>query len=252
MFNAVHTEKDVQLQTFLSGRLSYLFLNKLDPDKRNRYGKSLEEFAWGKVEDKSAGSQRRMWFSLYRSIALTKEGTDRLYNVWKSGALPCNSPLSEDELCILAFNLSLKDYPAADSILNQQFREIKNPDRKKKFAFIRPAVSHDESVRDEFFESLRKEENREQEPWVIEALAYLHSPLRENSSEKYIQPSLEMLEEIKATGDIFFPGNWITTTLEGHHSEVAKETVLSFLKTHPGYPENLKLKILQAGDQLLR
>jgi aminopeptidase N len=136
--------------------------------------------------------------------------------------------------------------------MKQQYNNIKNPDRKKKFAFIAPAVSGDEAVRDSFFESLKKAENREQEPWVIEALGYLHSPLRQKSSEKYILPSLELLEEIKATGDIFFPAGWITTTLQGHQSEVAKETVISFLKTHPGYPENLRLKILQAADQLMR
>jgi aminopeptidase N len=252
MFSAIDSENDQLIQTYLTGRLAYIFLNKFDAGERNVYGVQLEELAWRKVSDNSAGSQRRTWFSLYRSIALTKEGLDRLYKIWQSGKLPGGVTLSEDEQCTTAFNLSLKDYPLADSVLSQQSRSIKNPDRLKKFAFIRPAVSTDESVRLKFFESLRDQANREREPWVIEALGYLHSPLRENSSEKYILPSLEMLEEIKATGDIFFPASWITTTLEGHHSDYAKQTVTDFLNSHPDYPENLKLKILQAADQLLK
>ncbi|HPT11513.1 MAG TPA: M1 family aminopeptidase [Bacteroidales bacterium] len=252
MFNAIHSENDLQLQTWLSGRLSYIFLNKFDDSERGHYGKLLEDFSWERVSDKSVGSQRRTWFALFRNIALSEEALSRLYKVWETGSLPCDVKLSEDDLCTVAFTLSLKDYPDAGSLMKQQYNNITNPDRKKKFAFISPSVSGDEAVRDAFFESLKKEENRSQEPWVIEALGYLHSPLRQKSSEKYILPSLELLEEIKATGDIFFPASWITTTLEGHHSENARQVVTSFLKTHPGYPENLRLKILQAADQLIR
>jgi aminopeptidase N len=94
--------------------------------------------------------------------------------------------------------------------------------------------------------------NREHEQWVIEALGYLHHPMVAKRSEKYILQSLEMLEEIKSTGDIFFPGSWITTTLAGHHSPEARTTVEKFLDDHPDYPPDLKLKILQAADHLFR
>ena len=252
MLASLQEEKELQLQTYLSGRISFIFLNRFDNEKRNRYGRQLEDFAWARVSDISAGSQRRTWFALFRNTALTRKAMDQLFKVWQTGELPGKTKLSDDELSTLAFNLAVKDYPGADSVLSRQYRRLTNPDLKKKLAFIAPAVSGSEQVRDAFFESLKKAENREQEPWVIEALGYLHYPLREASSEKYILPSLEMLEEIKATGDIFFPASWLSATLEGHHSEAAKEIVKNFLITHPGYPENLKLKILQAGDQLMR
>jgi len=252
MFNALHTETDIQLQTYLAGRLAYIFMYKFDNDKRLLYGNSMEDFAWSKVTNESVVSQCRTWFSLFRTIALSKEGLDQLFRVWQSGFLPGGMKLSEDELCTLALNLSLKGYPGADGLIKCQYENMTDPDRKKRFAFISPAVSANDSVRDAFFESLKKPENREHEPWVLEALGYLHSPLREKSSDKYILPSLEMLEEIKATGDIFFPGSWITATLEGHHSTEARSVVTGFLNSHPGYPENLRLKILQAADQLIR
>ncbi len=72
------------------------------------------------------------------------------------------------------------------------------------------------------------------------------------SSGKYILQSLEMLEEIKNTGDIFFPGSWISNTLAGHRSSEALKTVEKFLEDHPDYPQDLKLKILQGADHLLR
>ena len=62
-------------------------------------------------------------------------------------------------------------------------------------SFIIPALSNDESVRDVFFESLKQKENRVKEPWVGRALQYLHHPLRAESAEKYIIPSLELVRE---------------------------------------------------------
>jgi len=87
---------------------------------------------------------------------------------------------------------------------------------------------------------------------VLEALGFLHHPMMAQRSEHYILPSLEMLEEIKATGDIFFPGSWISSTLAGHRSAEALLTVEDFLDSHPDYPQDLKLKILQAADHLTR
>jgi aminopeptidase N len=87
---------------------------------------------------------------------------------------------------------------------------------------------------------------------VLDALGYLHHPLMAKKSEKYILPSLAMLEEIKSTGDIFFPGGWISATLAGHHSDSARVTVEKFLDENPDYPQDLSLKILQAADHLFR
>jgi aminopeptidase N len=87
---------------------------------------------------------------------------------------------------------------------------------------------------------------------VLETLGYLHHPAVAERSEKYILPSLEMLEEIKSTGDIFFPGGWVTATLEGHRSTEARTTVEKFLDDHPDYSADLRLKILQAADHLFR
>ena len=81
-----------------------------------------------------------------------------------------------------------------------------------------PALSADPAERDAFFASLDDVANRRREPWVLEALRYLHHPLRAAASEKYIEPSLELLQEIQRTGDIFFPKRWMDATLGGHRS----------------------------------
>jgi aminopeptidase N len=82
----------------------------------------------------------------------------------------------------------------------------------------------------------------------LEALGYLHHPLRSHSSGKYLLPSLELLQEIQLTGDIFFPQRWLNVTFEGH-TKCEEVTVASnFLGSHKDYPPYLASKILQAMD----
>ena len=76
--------------------------------------------------------------------------------------------------------------------------------------------------------------------------------MRVKESEKYIRPSLELLEEIQKTGDIFFPARFIGATLSRHQSLSAKNIVNQFLEDYPNYSPPLKLKILQAADNLFR
>ncbi len=87
---------------------------------------------------------------------------------------------------------------------------------------------------------------------MVEALALLHYPLRAAGSEKYLLPSLELVEEIQRTGDIFFPKAWLDATLGGHRSPAAAATVRDFLASRPDYPPRLRGKILQAADLLFR
>ena len=60
------------------------------------------------------------------------------------------------------------------------------------------------------------------------------------------------MEEIQATGDIFFPRRWIGATLSGHQSPEAAAIVRTFLEERPDYPYRLRNKILMAADLLFR
>lgn len=54
------------------------------------------------------------------------------------------------------------------------------------------------------------------------------------------------------TGDIFFPSAWLTGSLASHRSAEAAAIVEEFLESNPDYPGQLRMKILQAADPLLR
>ena len=245
-------EPDLQLRDYLFGRLSSVYWNYLSSAEREEYGRQTEKTVWEMMLRSETPSSKRTWYNLYRNIALSQEALRRLEKIWSDSALPGGQKLSIDDQCTLAFTLALKRHPDAATIIEKQRIRIADNDRLQRFDFVIPSVSADQSVRDAFFESLKDPANREHEPWVIEALGYLNHPVVAQSSVRYILPSLEMLEEIKSTGDIFFPGSWINATLGGHHSVEAKEIVVKFLNDHPDYPQDLRLKILQAADPLLR
>lgn len=128
----------------------------------------------------------------------------------------------------------------------------RNPDSKRKLEFLKPSLSADQSERDAFFESLAQKERREVESWVLDALRNLHHPLRTDVSEHYLRPSLELLQEIQITGDIFFPKHWLDLTLGNYRSATAVRSVRIFLDERPDYNEQLRMKILQSADMVFR
>lgn len=136
------------------------------------------------------------------------------------------------------------------SLLDAQEARIANPDRKQRFAFVRPALDADPARRDAFFASLGDVTNRRREPWVLEALGCLHHPLRAERAERYVQPSLDMLEEIRRTGDIFFPRRWLDATIGGHRSRAVADTVHAFLAARPDSPPRLRRIVQQVADEL--
>ncbi|HAN79461.1 MAG TPA: peptidase M1, partial [Bacteroidales bacterium] len=110
-----------------------------------------------------------------------------------------------------------------------------------------PAISPDQKVRDLFFTSLKKEENRTHEPWVNTAMYYLNHPIRAKVSSIYLKEGISMLEEIRTTGDIFFPTDWAKNLLWGHTSVEEVKQISTYIK-EANIPQSLKNKALQALD----
>ena len=250
--HALESENDILNIQRILGRINLAYWSYFTQGQRMDLVDTLEETYKAYLDRSESISLKSTFFQSLRSITLTDNGYTWLKRVWaKDESIP-GLPLSERDYISLASELVLRGKSDSQFILNSQLERINNPDRKARFAFIMPALSNEKGVRDKFFESIKKEENRAREPWVQSAVGYLHHPLRAVSAEEYIRPSLELLEEIQRTGDIFFPARFISATLSGHQSESAVNIVNLFLKDHPNYSPRLKLKILQAADGLYR
>jgi aminopeptidase N len=248
----LRTERtDLTAQRVL-GDLPQLHWRLLSPADRAARTADLETFLWRQLEDAPTRSLKAAYLGAYRSVATTRFAVTRLERLWREQERIDGLPLAERDFTALAQALAVRDAARSDEILLEQRDRITNADRRARFEFVMPALSADTAARDAFFETLRDPANREHEPWVLEALGYLHHPLRAERAERYIRPSLEMIEEIQRTGDIFFPLGWLNGTLDGHNTPSAAAIVRDFLGARAELPPRLRGKLLQAADGLFR
>lgn len=246
----IEVEPELQLAQHVLENLELIYWKFLTPAQQQHLAPEMEAQLWRLMQARPLLATAL--FRTYRSVALSDSAVTNLEAIWRQQRRVPHVTLSESDYTDLAFELALREVPAAASILDRQAAAITNPDRRSRFAFIRAALDADASARDDFFDRLRQVENRAREPWVLDALRLLHHPLRAESAEKYIRPSLDLLLEVQQTGDIFFPRRWLDATLSGHSSPRAAATVRDFLDAHSAYPPKLRGKILQAADMLFR
>ncbi len=244
-------EKDEMNLRLITGYLTTVYWNFVKPQTRKELSASLETTLWQAMAQQPQSNHKKILFRAYQDIFQSNEAYNNLYQIWRQQQPPAGVKLSEDDYTSLASSLALRsDTPSA--ILQEQQQRIKNTDRKQRLAFLMPALSNNQQERDNFFASLADRKNRQKEAWVISALAYLHHPLRQSTSVKYIPQSLALVEEIQKTGDIFFPQSWLSATLGSYQSPEAAQDVRDFLQAHPKYNPKLRGKILQAADNVFR
>jgi aminopeptidase N len=222
-----------------------------DAERASAAGR-LEQVLRAGIGRPTSTSLKSTYFGAFRRTVSTPEGIAWLERVWRNQESIPGLTFAEVDYIEMAQELALRGGSNVAAILAAQHDRITNPDRKARFAFLTPALSPDAATRDAFFASLARVENREHERWVSEGLAFLNHPLRRRHAERYIQPSLELLTEIQRTGDIFFPIDWTSATLDGHNSPAAAATVAAFLAAQKDYPVRLRRVIEQAADQLFR
>ena len=249
---AVPVETDEQNVSRILGYLTSAYWRYLTPERRAVLAPDIETLLWRGTATAGSRSLAAAWFGAYRNVALSEEAVARLEHIWREEEEVPGVPLAERDFTALAQALAVRSVPGSAEILTAQRDRIDNPDRRAAFEFVMPALSAQPDVRDAFFESLRDPANRAREPWVLRALRLLHHPLRARESEVYIRPSLDLLEEIQRTGDIFFPLSWLQTTLDGHQTATAAAIVEQYLAERPDLAPRLRAKVLQAADGLQR
>ncbi|PWT86900.1 MAG: hypothetical protein C5B57_00230 [Blastocatellia bacterium] len=252
LLRALQYEQDEQNTQRALSYLSNLFWKYLPPDERQAVAARLETILTDGLARAQTTSQKSAWFSTFRDVVLTADGIAWLRRVWQRDERVPGLTFAETDEINMALELAVRDVPGSSDILNIQLERTRNPDRKQRFAFVMPALSADPAERERSFARFSKLENRAHEPWVLEAQRYLNHPLREEHARRLIPPSLDLLAEIRRTGDIFFPKRWMDATFSGHRSPEAASIVRDFLAREPQYPQRLRWVVLSAADDLFR
>ncbi len=248
----IQTEENELVLRIASNNLNSIFWKFLTEKQQHKVQQQLEAVLYERLQTNLTSNIKKTLFNLFSSIAYSDSAKARLYQIWSKETVIPNLKLNEDDYTNIAMNLAIFKHEKADEILEKTRTTITNPDKQKRFEFLLPSLSKDESVRGAFMESLKEDKNREKEAWVSVGLANINHPLRQESAQRYIRFSLDLTEEIQRTGDIFFPKDWLNNTVGKYSSKYAFDEVQRFLKENPNFSPILKRKLLQATDGLYR
>lgn len=176
------------------------------------------------------------------------DAVKKMYDIWEEGKSPL---LNESDMTSLALELALRMPESHDDIIAKQRSRLSNPDRLADFDFEALAVSPEREKLDACFNMLKEPANRVVEPRAQKTLSLLCHRMRGKEAARYVYPALEILPDIQATGDIFFPMKWCSALLSGQYSPEASAELKRYLDNNPDINSLLKNKILIAGHHLL-
>ncbi|WP_215225516.1 M1 family metallopeptidase [Echinicola shivajiensis] len=236
----------------ISGQCSNLFWNYLSQEERNSVQQELIEVLYDRLNGESPANVKKTLFGLFSSIAYSEKAREQLYKIWSKETVIPNLNLNEDDYTELATKLLLFEHPRTEEIIKITKDAITNPDKLERFEFLLPALSSNENQRDAKAEGFSQAVNREKEAWVSSALSYIHHPLRQKSGIKHLRASLDLLDEVQKTGDIFFPKAWLGSTIGRYSSPAAYDILNDYLAENPNLNPVLWKKLMQASDDLIR
>lgn len=248
----IQTEENELVLRIASNNLNTIYWRLFTEKQQNKVQKQLETVLNERLQANLSANIKKTLFGLFSSIAYSDSAKAKLYQIWNKETVIPGLKLNEDDFTNMAMNLAIFKHEKADEILEKTRTTISNPDKQKRFAFLLPSLSKDESVRNAFMESLKDDSNREKESWVSAGLSNIHHPLRQESAQKYIRFSLDLVDEIQRTGDIFFPKDWLDNTVGRYSSKFAFDEVQRFLKENPNFSPILKRKLFMATDLLYK
>lgn len=231
------------------GYLQAIFWRFTRPGDRPAVAAQLEPVLRAGLDRATSTSLKSVWFSAIKNTALSADAVAWLTGVWRKEITITGLPFSENDEADLAMELALRGV----DVLDEQEARIKNPDRKARFVFVRPSVSPSLADREALFTRFQQVENRRREAWVLEAMNYIHHPLRAEQVEHLVVPALQLVLEIRNTGDIFFPKRWADAVLGGHQSPATAAAVRAFIDgLPPDYPQRLRWVLEASADPLFR
>ena len=251
-FKGIQTEENELVLRIVSNNLNTIYWRFFTEKQQSKVQKQLEDVLYSRLQANLSANIKKTLFGLFSSIAYSDSTKAKLYQIWNKEIVIPNLKLNEDDFTNMAMSLAIFKHEKAEEILEKTRTTIANPDKKKRFEFLLPSLSKDESVRSAFIESLKDDANREKEAWVSVGLANVNHPLRQESAQKYIRFSLDLVEEIQRTGDIFFPKDWLDNTVGRYSSKYAFDEVERFLKENPNFSPILKRKLLMSTDLLYK
>ncbi len=241
-----------QLVNLACDQLNFVFWRCVEASKRVELAEKLEDVLLQKVDAVTSVGLKKVLLESWSSIASSYESMDKIKQLVFVNKKYKDVVFSDRELVDVLLTVVLKDPDLDDAAVYAWAEKVKDEDIKGELRFVAPVFSKDETVFDNFVTGLSKVENRGKENWVLTALRYIHHPFLNGKNLRYVEDEISLMPKVKETGSLFFPMSWINVVLGGYNSKEVVSLIHYYFKDHPDFPEDLKMKVLQAADGVER
>lgn len=243
-------EGESLLRDWLSGLLHRVFWRWLPDDDRRALAPEVEELCRTALASSSQAESRRSWFGRLRGLTSTPAGVEWLHAAWSARAFAGESLGLLDETA-LAETISVLDDGRAPAVLAVQRDRLADVGARARLDYLAPALRADRAGHRAMVAGFTERDRRQPEVWMLDALSWMHHPLRRADAVPLIEPCLRLLPEVQAGGDIFLPRRWAHAVLQGHNTAGAADAVERVLTLDTLTPFHRRL-VLEAADDLRR
>ncbi len=156
-FKGIQFEENELVLRIVSNNLNTIYWRFLTEKQQERVQTLLSYTLYSRLQTNLSANIKKTLFGLFSSTGYSSSAKAKLYQIWNKEIVIPNLKLNEDDFTNMAMNLTIFKHEKADEILEKTRTTITNPDKQKRFEFLLPSLSKDESVRNAFMESLKEE-----------------------------------------------------------------------------------------------
>lgn len=243
-------ETDEQIASMILGRLVRATRAYLAPGQRQQMIAGVETTLRAGAEDElKPYGLRKSYLDALIAVAertATLAALDSLLDSTHAAGEPLRGPTRWSIVTMLLG----RDAASAKQRLADEIRRDTTPDGRRR-AFVANAAAPVRAVKQEYFRRYLTDEALN-EDWATASLEAFHAPGHQPLTLEFLRPALDTLPWIQRNRRIFFLGSWLSAFIGTRDDPEALATVHQFLRETGGYAPDLRLKVLQATDELER
>ena len=247
---ALPTERDEQIASRILGRLTRAVESYVSAERRAALVPRVENLLLAAASDTGRTyGLRKSNFDTYVNFASSPAALARL-NAWLDSASAAGAPLRQPTRWAIVTQLAARGFLTADARLAAETaRDTTTGGRRR--AFIAGAAFPKAETKRAYFTRYFNDPQLN-EDWVTASMGAFNATDQGALTLPYLRPALDTLPWVQQNRRIFFLGNWLGGFIGGQRSPEALAAVDKYLTDHPDLPRDLRLKVLQARDDLER
>jgi aminopeptidase N len=244
-------EHDEQIASAVLARAGTALARYLSEARARPLAPRWEALLLARADDAAlAYGARKAALDAFAATASTAPGRSTLRAYLSDGRTFADAPVQQATRWALAERLAVLGEADAPALLHAEAARDTTADSARR-AYIAGASLPDAAAKAEYFRRYLDDE-RLNEEWVTSSLANFNAPEHAALTLPHLRAALDRLEWVRDHRRIFFLPRWIDAFVGGHASPEALAVVDGFLAARPDLPRDVRMKVLQARDELER